>query len=142
METFNKNEKEEENNRFHTRWVQSNPVTDKIAKNFRMKEAMIKAINQTQAGWTNYPRKKRQASNNPDINDLINFIGKSCERGENVFEGSFTSELVECDTDDDDDLYRRFDGVCNNLLEKNKGAAGTAMRRLVEPAYADGYKNL
>ena len=138
MKIFNKNEKEVEIYRFHSRWVQSNPFTDKIGLNFRMKESIIESINQTMVGWTKYPRKKRQATNNPEIQDLINFIGQSCENGEDVFAGSFTGEGVECDPSDKKDVYRRFDGVCNNLIEKSNGAAGTAMRRLAEPAYADG----
>ena len=104
-----------------------------------MKEAMIESINRTKSGWKNYSRKKRQATNNLEIQDLIDFIGQSCENGEDVFAGSFSGEGVQCDPRDDEDVYRRFDGVCNNLSDKNKGAAGATMRRLAEPAYADGY---
>ena len=138
METFYRNENVTEKYRFNSRWVQSNPFTDKIGHNFRMKETMLESINRTTAGWANESRKKRQATNNQAIQDLINFIGESCENGEDVFEGSFTGEGVECDPSDEKDVYRRFDGVCNNLIDKNYGAAGTAMRRFVEPAYADG----
>ena len=46
---------------------------------------------------------------------------------------------VVCDPSAPGDLFRRIDGVCNNL-EENKlfGSAGIAMRRLASPAYGDG----
>ena len=45
MEIFYRNENETEGHHFHSRWVQSNPFTDKICHNFRMKESMLESIN-------------------------------------------------------------------------------------------------
>ena len=132
VQDFHQNEEDIKKYRFRSRWVQSNPLTDKIGYNFRKKETMVESIKKT---MSTYSRKKRQATNNQAIQKLLNFIGQSCE---NAFKGSFTREDVTCNPSDEKDVYRRLDGVCNNLEDKNKGAAGTAMTRLVEPAYADG----
>ena len=135
VQAFHQNEENIKEYRFRSRWVQSNPLTDKIGYNFRMKETMVESITKT---MSKYSRKKRQATNNQAIQNLLDFIGQSCEKGEDAFKGSFTSEDVTCNPSDEKDVYRRLDGVCNNLEDKNKGAAGTAMTRLVEPAYTDG----
>ena len=135
VQDFHQNEEDIKKYRFRSRWVQSNPLTDKIGYNFRKKETMVESIKKT---MSTYKRKKRQATNNQAIQDLLKSIGQKCEREEDVFEGSFTSEDVTCNPSDEKDDYRRLDGVCNNLEDKNKGAAGTAMSRLAEPAYADG----
>ena len=44
-----------------------------------------------------------------------------------IFDGTRTKE------------FRTFDGTCNNLLRPTDGAAGTAFRRLLPPAYEDGF---
>ena len=49
------------------------------------------------------------------------------------------SSGVVCDASASGDLFRRIDGVCNNLeVDKLFGSASIAMRRLASPAYADG----
>ena len=56
--------------------------------------------------------------------------GRGCVEGEDA-------SSISCDVDAPEDKYRRLDGLCNNLENKQWGAAGIAMRRLAPRDYAD-----
>ena len=48
---------------------------------------------------------------------------------------------MKCDSEHSDDMFRRIDGVCNNVAlhtQRHWGAAGTPFNRLAGYAYADG----
>ena len=52
------------------------------------------------------------------------------ERGETAFKKILCNPFAR---------FRRFDGLCNNLLRPTDGAAGTAFGRFLPPAYEDGF---
>ena len=84
---------------------------------------------------------KRQASHSFTVDDFLNEVQEGCKIGKNVFDGGLVGKDAICNSTSDDDLYRRIDGVCNNLANKHFGATGIAMRRIVPADYADGKIN-
>ena len=77
----------------------------------------------------------RQASNSLTVDGLLADILGQCINGVNTFDGGLIGSNVTCDVNE---KYRRIDGVCNNLKNKDFGATGILMRRMAAPAYADG----
>jgi hypothetical protein len=130
--TFNKHEKAAESQRFKKRWVQSTEISDKIGKNARLSETITSSVNITRntfKGKEKETRLARQVSNSLTVDDFLEDIRVSCEKGVNAFSGGLIGANIIC---------RRFDGVCNNLKNKHFGATGIPMKRLATPAYSDG----
>ena len=96
-------------------WIQSTPISDKIAQN-RRQEAIAQAM-------------KENAFNDIDYRD---FAPKNASMNE--FDEMLRPKSL-CDVTY---LYRTITGDCNNLQETSRGAAGIAMRRIAPPAYSDG----
>ena len=72
------------------------------------------------------PLKTRQSGNGAVVG-LLSSIQASC---------GMESGVVECDPTQD--RYRTLDGTCNNLANREWGAAGIRLRRLAPAAYSDG----
>ena len=81
---------------------------------------------------------ERQASNSLTVDALLEDIHVNCVNGQGVFQTGLLGAGVSCDFNDPEDIYRRIDGLCNNINHKQRGATGIAMRRLASPHYADG----
>ena len=61
--------------------------------------------------------------------------------GSSPFTGGLLGTNVKCDSQHSDDMFRRIDGVCNNVAHhenRHWGATGTPFNRLAPVAYADG----
>ena len=64
--------------------------------------------------------------------------------GSPPFQGGLLGTHVKCDSKHSDDMFRRMDGVCNNvahLENRHWGASVTPFKRLVGFAYEDGLSN-
>ena len=105
-------------------WVQSTELSDNIAKKSRRRDAICHSIEKTISCFN--ARKFSDAAKN-----LENILTKIQDN----FLKDDLDQPIRCQKDD---RYRTVNGSCNNLRHKSLGAAGTALSRLVPPAYADG----
>ena len=72
---------------------------------------------------------------------VLEKLRKQCVDGTSPFQGGLLGTLVKCDFKHSDDMFRRLDGVCNNVAHhenRHWGASGTPFKRLAGVAYADG----
>jgi tRNA nucleotidyltransferase/poly(A) polymerase len=123
----NKHEKSAEAQQFKKLWVQSTKVSNNIAQNSRLSEAIISSIENS---ISDFPEKflgKMKRMSNPYIETVISACKEALD--------TISETNIFCQ---EADKYRSLNGVCNNLDNKTFGAAGIAMRRFAAPAYADG----
>ena len=105
-------------------WVQSTELSDNIAKKSRRRGAICHSIEKTISCFN--VRKFSDAEKN-----LENILTKVQDN----FLKDNLDQPIRCE---EDNRYRTLNGSCNNLRHKSFGAAGTALSRLLPPAYADG----
>ena len=128
--SLNKHEKSAEAQRYKKLWVQSTHVSDKIAKNSRLSEAIISSIDKSISNFPDARISRKQ------LKRLARSLYGGTVQGicKEVLD-TVTGAFINCE---DAGKYRSITGVCNNLNNKTFGSAGIAMRRFAAPAYSDG----